>query len=97
MEQLRISWIKANTQGTPVKTYRFIWKPEQTGEWDSNKYVETKEYKTSKQKYYRNGMPKPDEREYTDEELESYYYYAVSKNDGELEQKAKRALTEEEF
>ncbi len=42
-------------------------------------------------------MPKPDEREYTDKELESYYYYAVSKNDGELEQKAKRALTEEEF
>ncbi len=43
-----------------------------------------------------NGTPKPDEREYPYEEIESYYYYTVSEND-ELEQKAKRALTEEEF
>ena len=43
-----------------------------------------------------NGTPKPDEREYPDEEIESYYYYAVSEND-ELEQKVKIALTEEEF
>lgn len=83
-EGLKVKVIKANTQGTPVKAYRFTWKPEPTGEWDPNKYIETKSHKTSKQKYYRNGMPKPDEREYPDEEIESYYYYAVSKNDNDL-------------
>ena len=86
-EGLKVKVIKANTQGTPVKAYRFTWKPEQTGEWDPNKYLETKEYKTSKQKYYRNGMPKPDEREYPDEEIESYYFYAVSENDDDLDTK----------
>lgn len=80
-EGLKVKVIKANTQGTPVKAYRFTWKPELTGDWDPDKYVETKGYKTSKQKYYRNGTPKPDEREYTDEEIESYYFYAVSNSD----------------
>lgn len=86
-EGLKVKVIKANTQGTPVKAYRFTWKPEQIGEWDPNKYIATKDRKTTKQKYYRNGMPKPDEREYPDEEIESYYYYAVSKNDNDLDTK----------
>ena len=32
-------------------------------------------------------MPKPDEREYPDEEIESYYFYAVSENDDDLDTK----------
>lgn len=80
-EGLKVKVIKANTQGTPVKAYRFTWKPEQTGEWNPNKYIENEDNKTSKQKYYKNGLQKPDEREYTDEELQSYYYYAVSNSD----------------
>ena len=86
-EGLKVKVIKANTQGTPVKAYRFTWKPEQTGEWNPNKYVENEDNKTSKQKYYKNGLQKPDEREYTDEELQSYYYYAVSKDDNDLDTK----------
>jgi plasmid replication initiation protein len=86
-EGLKVKVIKANTQGTPVKAYRFTWRPEPTGEWDPNKYIETKSHKASKQKYYRNGTPKPDEREYPDEEIESYYFYAVSENDDDLDTK----------
>ena len=34
-----------------------------------------------------NGTPKPDEREYPDEYLQSFSYYAVSKNDNDLDTK----------
>ena len=86
-ENLRVKKIKSNKRGNPVIAYEFTWKPEQTGEWNPNKYLENEECKTTKQKYYKNGMPKPDEREYTDEEIESYYFYAVSENDSDLDTK----------
>lgn len=37
-EDLKIKKVKANTRGTPVKSYIFSWKPEKTGDYDPNKF-----------------------------------------------------------
>lgn len=42
-EDLKIKKVKANTRGTPVKSYIFSWKPEKTGEYEPNKF-EKKSY-----------------------------------------------------
>lgn len=43
-KNLKIKKVKANTRGTPVKSYIFSWKPEKTGEYDPNKF-EKKTYR----------------------------------------------------
>lgn len=43
-ENLKIKVLKKNTQGTPVIGYCFTWIPEETGEWNPNKYTAKKEH-----------------------------------------------------
>lgn len=37
-KNLKIKKVKANTRGTPVKSYIFTFTPEQTGKWIEGKY-----------------------------------------------------------
>lgn len=81
---LRVKVIKANTQGTPVKAYRFTWQPEITGTWIDDKYrQEYKQLQKTKEqeKKLQAEMAARDEEEAVRRNFEKIYQYAFEDDD----------------
>lgn len=97
-KDLRVKIVKANTKGNPVIGYKFTWIPEETSNWEQDKFnkVPSKKqtYKSYKKKRYRSKNGKAEAKEFADKAREKRFARMIEQRKEEQGQTGEEILEE---
>lgn len=82
-KDLKVKTIKANTRGNPVIGYKFTWVPEETSNWEQDKFNKTiPSKKTSKKKKpYRSKNGSEEAKRFAEKRREEYFKKVLKEKD----------------
>lgn len=82
-KDLKVKTIKANTRGNPVIGYKFTWVPEETNNWEQDKFNKTiPSKKTSKKKKpYRSKNGSEEAKRFAEKRREEYFKKVLKEKD----------------
>lgn len=97
-KDLRVKIVKANTKGNPVIGYKFTWIPEETSNWEQDKFnkVPSKKqtYKSYKKKPYRSKNSSQEAKEFAERAREQRFARMIEQRKEEQGQTGEEILAE---
>lgn len=98
-KDLRVKIVKSNTKGNPVIGYKFTWNPEETSNWEQDKFNKTipskkQTYKTHKKKRYRSKNGSIEAKKFAEKAREERFARMLAEKEKEQGQSGEEILEE---